>query len=228
MAFAANKWYAATLKGLFSSSDHGASGARWRLAHSPGWGPVGTRLAGWNALWIASLSSIAQSTDGGATWKWIDLPPTLGVFGVIDGLEVSENDAADPRDSAPVLLLETTAAFYLTRRPARLGGAAAHGLPESRRGIWRPLARLSWRLWMWEVSTFRAILGGLGSASKAAWQTAFLVGLRRTASAGEPSVAGTAWRSTRPLQPKDCTRSRSDRNCIWRREVTLGIRLGVY
>ena len=132
MAFAANKWYAATLKGLFSSSDHGASWSAVAIGAQPRFGVRSVRVSpDGNALWIASLSSIAQSTDGGATWKWIDLPPTLGVFGVIDGLEVSENDAADPRDSAPVLLLETTAGIFISRDAGKTWGAAAHGLPES-------------------------------------------------------------------------------------------------
>jgi photosystem II stability/assembly factor-like uncharacterized protein len=132
MAFAANKWYAATLKGLFSSSDHGASWGAVAIGAPLRLGVQSVRVSrDGRALWIASLASIAHSADGGDTWKWIDLPPTLGIFGVIQGLEVSENDAADPSDSAPVLLVETTAGVFISQDAGKTWGAAGHGLPET-------------------------------------------------------------------------------------------------
>jgi photosystem II stability/assembly factor-like uncharacterized protein len=131
MAFAANKCYAATLKGLFSSTDRGATwsvvatGAPLRL------GLRSVRVSGdGKTLWIASAFSVAHSADGGAMWKWIDLPPTLGAFGVIQGLEVSENQVADPSASAPALLVETTAGLFISRDAGGTWGSPGHGLPE--------------------------------------------------------------------------------------------------
>ncbi|MGB6430912.1 MAG: hypothetical protein WBF06_10005 [Candidatus Acidiferrales bacterium] len=132
MAFAATKWYAATEEGLYGSTDYGAT---WSAVHIGALVKLGIQSVrvsqDGKSLWIASLVSIAHSADGGATWKWIDLPRTLGVFGVIERLEVSENHAVDPSDATPILLVETDAGLFISRDAGTTWGAPGHGLPET-------------------------------------------------------------------------------------------------
>ncbi|MGC1187090.1 MAG: YCF48-related protein [Candidatus Acidiferrales bacterium] len=128
MAFARNKWYAATPTGLLASADRGAN---WTAAHIGALTKIpveSVRVSSdGKAIWIGSLISIAHSADGGATWKWIDLPPSLGV---IQKLEVAENDVAHSGGSAPTLLVETYKGLFISRDAGKTWGAPGHGLPE--------------------------------------------------------------------------------------------------
>jgi photosystem II stability/assembly factor-like uncharacterized protein len=129
MAFGPHKWYAATPTGLLSSVDRGAN---WSPAHIGALTrlPVeSVRVSGdGRAIWIASLISIAHSADGGASWKWIDLPPELGV---IQRLEVSENSAGEANGSGPAVLAETYQGLFISRDAGKSWGAPGHGLPET-------------------------------------------------------------------------------------------------
>jgi photosystem II stability/assembly factor-like uncharacterized protein len=129
MAFASQRWYAATSAGLLASTDSGAT-----------WSPVRigalTKLpvesvcvsADGEALWIASNSSIAHSADGGVSWDWIDWPPTLGS---IRRLEVSEDHATDGMNSTPILLAETYTGLLISRDAGKTWVVTGHGLPEA-------------------------------------------------------------------------------------------------
>jgi photosystem II stability/assembly factor-like uncharacterized protein len=129
MAFATHRWYAATPTGLLSSADRGGN---WSPAH------IGALIklpvesvrvsSDGKALWIASLISIAHSADGGASWKWIDLPPALGV---IRRLEVSGIDARNNGGSDAALLVETYKGLFISRDAGKTWGAPGHGLPDA-------------------------------------------------------------------------------------------------
>jgi len=129
MVFARQKWYAATLTGLLASIDGGANWSPVRIGALTKLPVESVRVSrDGKALWIASLFSIACSTDAGVSWKWIDLPPALGL---IQRLEVSPNDAAGQIDPAPILLVETYTGIFISRDAGKTWGAPGHGLPET-------------------------------------------------------------------------------------------------
>jgi photosystem II stability/assembly factor-like uncharacterized protein len=129
MAFARNKWYAATLDGLLASPDHGANWTPVRIG-APTKLPVESVWASSDGgeLWIASLISIAHSADGGTTWEWIDVPPGLGV---IERLEVARGISADAAGSAAILLVQTYEGLFISRDAGKTWDETGHGLPET-------------------------------------------------------------------------------------------------
>jgi photosystem II stability/assembly factor-like uncharacterized protein len=130
MAFAPQKWYAATFAGLLASTD---GGANWSPVHIGALSKLPVEsvcvFRDGKELWVASLISLAHSADGGASWKWIDLPPSLGV---IQRVEVSSvNDAADQSGSAVTILVRTYKGLFISRDAGATWGAPGHGLPET-------------------------------------------------------------------------------------------------
>jgi photosystem II stability/assembly factor-like uncharacterized protein len=129
MAFASQSWYAATSAGLLASTDSGTTWSPVRIGALTKLPVESVRVsADGMALWIASNSSIAHSADGGVSWDWIDWPPTLAS---IQGLEVSEDHAADGMDSAPILLAETYTGLLISRDAGKTWEVTGHGLPET-------------------------------------------------------------------------------------------------
>ena len=130
MAFAPQKWYAATFAGLIASIDGGANWSPVQIGALTKLPVESVRVSrDGRDIWVASLLSLAHSADGGASWKWIDLPPTLGVILRVD---VSyQNDSADRGDSAVTLLVRTYKGLFISRDGGATWGAPGHGLPEA-------------------------------------------------------------------------------------------------
>lgn len=129
MAFARDKWYAATLDGLLESADRGANWNPVRIG-ALGKLPVESVWASSDGgeLWVASLISIAHSVDGGANWEWIGVPPGLGV---IERLEVAGGDSGGSSDSAAILMVQTYAGLFISRDAGKTWDETGHGLPEA-------------------------------------------------------------------------------------------------
>jgi photosystem II stability/assembly factor-like uncharacterized protein len=129
MAFAPQEWYAATPTGLLSSADRGVN---WSPAHIGALTklPVeSVRVSrDGQAIWIASLISIAHSADGGVSWQWLDLPPALGV---IQRLQVAGENSADAAEAGQAtLLVQTYKGLFISRDAGKSWAAPGHGLPD--------------------------------------------------------------------------------------------------
>jgi photosystem II stability/assembly factor-like uncharacterized protein len=129
MAFAPQEWYAATRTGLLASTDHGAN---WRPVHIGALTKLPVESVSVSrdgkAIWIASLISIANSADGGASWRWIDFPAALGV---ILRLQVADGNSTDAGAAAQTaLLVQTSEGLFISRDLGKSWDATGHGLPE--------------------------------------------------------------------------------------------------
>ncbi|MGD0841001.1 MAG: hypothetical protein ABSA32_07585 [Candidatus Acidiferrales bacterium] len=130
MAFAPREWYAATRTGLLASSDHGAD---WKPVHIGALTKLPVESVSVSrdgrTIWIASLISIANSADGGASWRWIDFPAALGV---IQRLQAADGNSGDAGAAAQMaLVVQTSKGLFISRDFGKSWDATGHGLPEA-------------------------------------------------------------------------------------------------
>jgi photosystem II stability/assembly factor-like uncharacterized protein len=122
MAFAGDRWFAATEGGLFLSDDRGL---QWRpLALGPLVNlPVSSVRASGDGrmLWVVSLRGLVFSSDAGKTWTWHDLPLASG--GALR-LDLAPGPAGD------TLVALAHNGLYVSRDGAASWQAVAGGLPE--------------------------------------------------------------------------------------------------
>jgi photosystem II stability/assembly factor-like uncharacterized protein len=129
VAFAEDRWYAATPAGLLVSGDHGSDWSAARIGALAKLPIESVWVSGdGGKLCVASLISIACSEDRGANWKWVDVPAAIGS---IRQLEVSSGRAGDAAGSAATLLVRTDRGLFISRDAGATWDAAGHGLPEA-------------------------------------------------------------------------------------------------
>ena len=122
MAFAADRWFAATEGGLFFSDDRGV---HWQpLALGPLVNlPVSSVRSSANGrtLWVVSLRGLVFSSDAGRTWTWHDLPLTSGGALRLDLAPGPEGDT---------LMALAHNGLYVSRDGGASWQPVAGGLPE--------------------------------------------------------------------------------------------------
>jgi len=121
MTFAEGVWYAASPDGLFASRDDGAT---WKsLPLGPVSLPVSSVRASHDGkqLWIVSLRGMVFSKDGGATWRWHDLPFEAG-----GAMRLELADA-----EGKMLLAVARKGLYVSRDAGSTWQLIASGLPDA-------------------------------------------------------------------------------------------------
>jgi photosystem II stability/assembly factor-like uncharacterized protein len=122
MAFASDRWFAASENGLLVSSDQGTT---WRPEPL---GPLATLSvqsvrvsADGRRLWVVSLRGLVFSTDGGQSWTWHDLPPNAGGALALDAVRPEEN----------TLICIARHGLYISRDAGKTWREPGAGLPSA-------------------------------------------------------------------------------------------------
>jgi photosystem II stability/assembly factor-like uncharacterized protein len=122
MAFASDRWFAATENGLLVSGDRGTSWMPEPL------GPLATLpvqsvrvSADDRRLWVVSLRGLVFSTDGGQSWAWHDLPPNAG--GALD------LEAVRPEEDTLICIARN--GLYISRDAGKSWQEPGTGLPSA-------------------------------------------------------------------------------------------------
>ena len=130
MAFGGDRWYAATERGLFVSTDEGA---RWNLLPLGALPTLPVRSVRTSSdgqrLWVVSLRGLVFSRDGGKTWSWHDLPLASGGAWWLDADRNTEAGARASNDGAMFAVAEN--GLYISRDDGANWKLAGSGLPQA-------------------------------------------------------------------------------------------------
>jgi photosystem II stability/assembly factor-like uncharacterized protein len=130
MAFGGDRWYAATERGLFVSTDQGAQWNLLPLGALPTLPVRSVRTSNdGRRLWVVSLRGLVFSRDGGKTWSWHDLALSSGGARWLDADRNVEADVAGSKERAIFAVAEN--GLYISRDGGANWKLAGAGLPQA-------------------------------------------------------------------------------------------------